>query len=204
MAKMTQSEKGKKSYPKLRKFLDKKNAKLKEKYSKNPKECPNCGLSLLFKDKRNDFCSKKCFYEFRKKETRIKNNVRETCLFCGKRVKKGASTYCSLKCQQKQSWKERKDFFEENGYWKGCNNNTSIRKNNKRYLKEMKGCKCSICGLMEWRGQEVLLILDHINGNSTDNDLANLRLVCSNCDMQLPTYKGKNRGNGRLSKSRNS
>ena len=197
MAKITQRDKGKKNYPKLRAFLDKKNAKLKEEYSKNPKKCPNCGLSLLFKDKRNDFCSKKCYYEFRKKETRIKNNVRETCLFCGERIKKGASTYCSLKCQQKQSWKERKDFFEENGYWEGCNNYTSIRKNNKRYLKEMRGHGCEICKRTEWDDQEIPLVLDHIDGNSANNSLTNLRLVCGNCDMQLPTYKGKNMGNGR-------
>jgi len=27
--------------------------------------------------------------------------------------------------------------------------------------------------------------------------LKNLRLVCGNCDMLLPTYKSKNKGNGR-------
>ena len=37
----------------------------------------------------------------------------------------------------------------------------------------------------------------HIDGNSDNNALVNLRLVCGNCDMQLPTYKSKNRGNGR-------
>jgi hypothetical protein len=40
-------------------------------------------------------------------------------------------------------------------------------------------------------------ILDHIDGNSSNNDITNLRLVCSNCDSQLPTYKSKNKGNGR-------
>ena len=39
--------------------------------------------------------------------------------------------------------------------------------------------------------------MDHIDGNSDNNILSNLRLVCGNCDMQLPTYKSKNKGNGR-------
>jgi len=41
------------------------------------------------------------------------------------------------------------------------------------------------------------LVLDHVDGNSENNKLENFRLVCGNCDMQLPTYKNKNKGNGR-------
>ena len=36
-----------------------------------------------------------------------------------------------------------------------------------------------------------------MNGDSENCALDNLRLVCGNCDMQLPTYKSKNRGKGR-------
>ena len=56
---------------------------------------------------------------------------------------------------------------------------------------------CSICGLDTWLGRPILLILDHINGNADDNGRENLRLVCSNCDATLPTYKSRNNGNGR-------
>lgn len=49
--------------------------------------------------------------------------------------------------------------------------------------------KCAICGLPPmWQGKELVLTLDHINGNSTDDRLENLRWVCPNCDRQLPTY----------------
>jgi len=41
------------------------------------------------------------------------------------------------------------------------------------------------------------LILDHINGNSDDNVLLNLRVICNNCDALTDHYKGKNVGNGR-------
>ena len=54
--------------------------------------------------------------------------------------------------------------------------------------------KCACCGIGPlWRGKEMPLILDHVNGINNDNRLENLRFVCSNCDSQLPTYKSKNR-----------
>lgn len=49
---------------------------------------------------------------------------------------------------------------------------------------------CSICGI---RGEEIGLILDHINGISNDHRLENLRLVCPNCNSKLPTHAGRNK-----------
>lgn len=47
---------------------------------------------------------------------------------------------------------------------------------------------CSICGQQPiWQGKELTLILDHINGKNHDDRLENLRWVCPNCNMQLPT-----------------
>lgn len=69
----------------------------------------------------------------------------------------------------------------------------TARKHAKRYLIHKHGHVCSICGIEEWQGQEVPLVCDHINGDSTDNEIGNFRLVCCNCDAQLPTYKSKNK-----------
>jgi hypothetical protein len=52
----------------------------------------------------------------------------------------------------------------------------------------------------EWQGRPLAFVLDHIDGDSTNNARANVRLVCPNCDSQLPTYKSRNRGRGRSSR----
>ena len=45
-----------------------------------------------------------------------------------------------------------------------------------------------------WNGKRLPPILDHQNGNRFDNTPANLRFLCPNCDAQLATRGGANRG----------
>ena len=52
--------------------------------------------------------------------------------------------------------------------------------------------KCSICGLgPEWNGKELVLQLDHINGDSKDHRLENLQIICPNCHTQTDNYAGR-------------
>lgn len=52
---------------------------------------------------------------------------------------------------------------------------------------------CELCGQgSTWRGREMSLVLDHINGVADDHRLENLRIVCPNCAATLDTHCGRN------------
>jgi hypothetical protein len=53
--------------------------------------------------------------------------------------------------------------------------------------------RCAWCDIAAWRGQTLVLHLDHINGVSNDNRLANLRWLCPNCHSQTDTYCNRRR-----------
>jgi len=45
--------------------------------------------------------------------------------------------------------------------------------------------------LREWLGQPIPLELDHKDGNHSNNDLSNLRLLCCNCHAQTDNWRGR-------------
>lgn len=47
---------------------------------------------------------------------------------------------------------------------------------------------------MVWNGQALPLVLDHIDGVRQDNRPDRLRYLCPNCEAQLPTRGGRNKG----------
>ena len=63
-----------------------------------------------------------------------------------------------------------------------------------RLIKEgIKTNMCEICEIKNWQGREISMQLDHIDGDSHNHRLYNLRLICPNCHSQTETYCGKNK-----------
>lgn len=63
------------------------------------------------------------------------------------------------------------------------------------YAAGLKKPECELCGQgSTWRGREMSLVLDHINGVADDHRLENLQVVCPNCAATLDTHCGKNLG----------
>jgi hypothetical protein len=53
--------------------------------------------------------------------------------------------------------------------------------------------RCEECGLQRWRGQDLPLALDHVNGDHTNIRLTNLRILCPNCHALTDTWCARNR-----------
>jgi len=150
------------------------------------KICIECGE--IIKGRGEKFCSQSCNAKYHNK-SRIKK-VGKKCLNCG--IITINKKYCCRKCQQGY---KRKLVFQsiENG------NTTLYYKNYKKYLIYKYGEKCMECGwgeTNEYSGK-VPIELEHIDGDSSNNSLDNLKLLCPNCHSLTPTYKGLNAGNGR-------
>lgn len=59
----------------------------------------------------------------------------------------------------------------------------------KKQLIHERGHKCENCQLSNWLGNLIPLELEHIDGNSLDNEITNLKLLCPNCHAFTPTYR---------------
>ena len=118
------------------------------------------------------------------------------CEYCKKEfVRKPSlkSKYCCKECENNNKRLMRfKKHIMNNGDIINCSELTA-RRIAKDYLEEKNGHKCMICGNSEWLGKPILLIADHIDGNPTNNNINNFRIICSNCDATLDTYKNKNK-----------
>jgi len=151
------------------------------------------------------FCSRSCAARANNRGVnRHKTGKRQGpmphCLVCDKRLPRRSRKYCSSECQIKErhakyitAWlAEEVDGLQASGLVSG-----HVR----RWMEESRGKACELCHKTVWSNDvysgPIPLEADHIDGNWKNNRPENLRLLCPNCHNLTPTYRGKNRGNGR-------
>jgi endogenous inhibitor of DNA gyrase (YacG/DUF329 family) len=189
--KMSRADAGKLGWEKSKHLHTERNAKIAATYNANPKLCKTCKQSIPFDRRRNAFCNQSCSAIYTNCQRKTKHEP-HPCGHCGVQITvKLFRKFCSTKCLGADRWEQRKIAIVQSGMI------PSGAHLAKRYLTELKGYKCELCGINEWKGERLPLILDHIDGNSDNWLLTNLRQICSNCDSILPTYKGRNKGKGR-------
>lgn len=140
------------------------------------------------------FCSRSCGVSFNNRGVCrvIRKHLVRFCVLCGKKNGRGGSSkYCSHKCARQFEWESKVRSIESTGVILNV-------QNAKRYLAEKRGKRCEVCGVRDWMGLPLVLILDHMDGNSSNFGVGNLRLLCANCDSQTPTFKNRNKGKGRF------
>lgn len=203
------------SYDEISKFLNRTKKSVRLKLNKLgiytiPKECSiekscsycNENFTSLISEERK-FCSLSCAAKKNNKlyVKRVKNNLvnntencnhNNNCLNCNKEVNNSYKKYCNNDCFQEYRKKKTIELIE-------TGDTTLTPRQYKNYLIERYGNECMECGWGEknLKSNNVPIELEHIDGNSNNNELSNLKLLCPNCHSLTPTYKGNNRGNGR-------
>jgi hypothetical protein len=118
-----------------------------------------------------------------------------SCRGCGGQVSRRSRVYCSNTCQQELQRRQRVELWLATGR---CVADTHQGHYVRDHLHAEQQGVCAVCQIPDvWAEAPLTFVLDHVNGDSADNRRENLRLVCPNCDSQLPTYKARNKGRGR-------
>lgn len=215
---MTPSKAGKLGYEKtsirLNAYNEKQQAAAQARWV--PSKCLTCGGDIPYEKRQNKFCNHSCAasttnrgVQHNKAKPRINIegkgadcgvpaakpgiNPDGKCLGCGAFV--GIQRkFCGGQCQRDLDFKTRASIVASTGdLWQGWHHEGRIR----NFLLRTRPHQCDVCGTAVWQGSPTPLVMDHIDGDSANWDVKNLRLICPNCDAQTTTYKGRNRGRGR-------
>ena len=128
-----------------------------------------------------------------------------TCLYCLNPTKRKYYKYCSNRCQFDYQYQEYIRKWKSGSVDGNRGKKSPLISNHlRRYLIEKFGEICCLCG---WSKRHIItgrvpLEVNHIDGNSANNDESNLQLLCPNCHSLTVNFRNLNRGNGRAHRRR--
>lgn len=61
------------------------------------------------------------------------------------------------------------------------------------FKEKIKENTCEQCGISDWNNKNLECELDHVDGNSSNHILSNLKILCPNCHSQTSTFRSKNK-----------
>jgi len=130
-----------------------------------------------------------------KKYDRTKYEI--ICLNCGNSIKGHKNQkFCCGKCSS--------EYIHKEAYKKFCSGDGNYStgyytpKSFKDFFLKEQGNKCPICGNEPiWMGKKLVFVIDHIDGDCSNNKRQNIRFICPNCDSQTDTFKSKTKNSKR-------
>jgi hypothetical protein len=173
------------------------------------RSCPQCCQVFIAKDHEQKFCSHSCSASFNNLgrqgvRTGPPKQPRPPCEKCGLPCQSHGTRFCSKGCSL--GWpahvKTGDQYVEAwlRGEVSGAiANNEGLTLPVDRYMRSLRGPACWQCGWCEVNPTtgHVPTCIDHIDGDHTNNQFDNLRLLCPNCHSLTPTYGSLNTGRGR-------
>ena len=91
-----------------------------------------------------------------------------------------------------QVWNKGKFDYSRFRYGKAIKTNSALSA-----LTALRSYRCEQCGLSEWMGMPITLEIHHKDGDSLNNQLDNLQLLCPNCHSTTDNWKGRGSKKGR-------
>lgn len=149
------------------------------KYESAPNTCGNCARVFTYEERHKKYCNHSCAAISANKRSPKRKPTHE-CSVCGTLITRGY-----LRCNSCAKIPRVLSIYKTD-------------RSRKISLINSRGHRCESCNNSEWLGRPITLELDHIDGDHENNSEYNLKLLCPNCHSQTSTYKGKNKGNGRV------
>lgn len=155
------------------------------------RKCEKCHTKFVAISKKQRYCGHSCAAQESNKQRQLVTNPnwnrpKYCCVVCFQLSTN--QKFCSRECQRQH---------RERQYETG---KITSRRILRQQLINVNGYKCSNCSISEWKGHRIVLELDHIDGDPSNNSPLNLRLLCPNCHSVTPSWKWRNKGFGRRSR----